>query len=108
MTTLAVTSVNSLLCQDSTCFRIGSKFRCIRSTPTERQSTSENDFECLARTGVNTPGTMFPCQARVLVETWQRSELRDIFLWCRAAARGNRQGELTSQIASFQPTTHCS
>jgi hypothetical protein len=23
------------------------------------QSISENDFECLARTGVNTPGTMF-------------------------------------------------
>ena len=36
----------------STCFRIGSKFRCIRSTPTEMQSMSENDFECLARTGV--------------------------------------------------------
>ena len=35
--------------------RIGSKFRCIRSTPTERQSTSENDFECFASTGVNTP-----------------------------------------------------
>src|SRR5216684_1034838 len=35
MTTLAVTSANSLLCQPSTCFRIGSKFRCIRSTPIE-------------------------------------------------------------------------
>jgi hypothetical protein len=41
----------------STCFRIGSKFRCIRSTPTEMQSLSENDFECFASTGVNTPGT---------------------------------------------------
>ncbi len=40
--------------------RIGSKFRCIRSTPTERQSTSENDFECFASTGVNTPETMSP------------------------------------------------
>src|SRR5260370_18728741 len=60
MTTFAVTSVNSLFCQASTCFRIGSKFRCIRSTPTEMQSTSENDFECFASTGVNTPGTMFP------------------------------------------------
>jgi hypothetical protein len=29
----------------------GSKFRCIRSTPTERQSTGENDFECFASTG---------------------------------------------------------
>jgi hypothetical protein len=28
------------------CFRIGSKLRCIRSTPTEMQSMSENDFEC--------------------------------------------------------------
>ncbi len=41
-------------------FRIGSKFLCIRSTPTETQSMSENDFECFASTGVNTPGTMSP------------------------------------------------
>src|SRR5712692_10437686 len=60
MTTLAVTSVSSLLCQASTCFRIGSKFRCIRSTPTEMQSMSEKDFECFASTGVNTFVTMFP------------------------------------------------
>src|SRR5712692_6610531 len=57
MTTLAVTSVSSLLCHASTCFRIGSKLRCIRSTPTEMQSTSENDFECFASTGVNAPET---------------------------------------------------
>src|ERR1019366_9476683 len=57
MTTLAVTSVNSLLCQATTCFHIDSKFRCIRSTPAEMQSTSENDFECFASTGVNTPAT---------------------------------------------------
>src|SRR5260370_8192640 len=49
-----------LICQASTCFRMGSKFRCIRSTPTEMQSTSENDFECLASTGVNTLVTMSP------------------------------------------------
>src|SRR6267378_3120680 len=55
MTTLAVTSVNSLRCHASTCLRIGSKLRCIRSTPTEMQSMSENDFECFASTGVNTP-----------------------------------------------------
>ena len=48
---VAVTSVNSLRCRGSTCFRIGSKFRCIRSTPTEMQSTSKNDFECLASAG---------------------------------------------------------
>src|SRR5437899_12555735 len=60
MTTLAVTSVTSLLCQASTCFRIGSKFLCIRSTPTEMQSMSENDFECFESTGVNTRGTKLP------------------------------------------------
>jgi len=57
---LAVTSVSSLLCQVSTCLRMGSKLRCIRSTPTEMQSMSENDFECFASTGVKTPETMFP------------------------------------------------
>ncbi len=40
-------------------FRIGSKFRCIRSTPTETQSISGNDFECLAGTRVNAPKAMF-------------------------------------------------
>src|SRR5260370_11876753 len=59
MTTFAVTSVNSLLCHASTCFRIGSKFRCTRSTPIEMQSTSEH-FECFASTGVNTPVAMSP------------------------------------------------
>ena len=52
----AVTSVNSLLCPASTCFRIGSKFLCIRPTPTEMQSMSENDFECW-RAGVKTAVT---------------------------------------------------
>src|SRR3989442_8319806 len=55
MTTLAVTSVSSLRCQASTCFRMGSKLRCIRSTPTEMQSMRENDFECFASTGVKSP-----------------------------------------------------
>src|SRR5690242_4069197 len=52
MTTFAVTSVSSNLCHASTCLRIGSKFLCMRSTPTEMQSIKENDFECLASTGV--------------------------------------------------------
>ena len=52
--------ISSLLCRVSTCLCIGSKFRCMRSTPTETQSISENDVKCLASTGVNTPGTMFP------------------------------------------------
>jgi hypothetical protein len=42
----------SLLCQASTCFRIGSKLRCMRSTPTDMQSMSENDFECFGETPV--------------------------------------------------------
>jgi hypothetical protein len=42
----------------------GSKLRCIRSTPTEIESTSENDLECFAKTGVNTPGTMSPNSGR--------------------------------------------
>lgn len=38
---------------------IGSKLRCIRSTPTDMQSIKENAFECFAKTGVNTPVTCF-------------------------------------------------
>ncbi len=30
----------------------------IRSAPTETQAMSENDFECFASTGENTPATM--------------------------------------------------
>jgi hypothetical protein len=41
----------------STWLRMGSKFLCIRSTPTEMQSIGENDFECLASTGVKSPAT---------------------------------------------------
>src|SRR3981081_1905542 len=73
MTTLAVTSVNSLLCHVSTCLRIGSKFRCIRSTPTEMQSMSENDFECFASTRVNTPVKAMSEQQRFWVgDAWSR------------------------------------
>jgi hypothetical protein len=32
----------------------------VDSIQTEIYRTSENDFECLARTGVNAPATMFP------------------------------------------------
>ena len=51
----AVTSVGFAWRQSSTCLRKGSKFRCIRSTPTEIASTSEKDLECLASTGVKSP-----------------------------------------------------
>jgi len=44
-------------------FPLGPKFRCIRSTPTEMQSISENDFECLASTGVKSRRTVFPNSA---------------------------------------------
>src|ERR1700716_1527652 len=77
MTALAVTSVNSLRCHASTCFRMGSKFRCIRSTPTEMQSIRENDFECFASTGVNTLGTMLP--------NWGQPVSRD-GRWCQQKA----------------------
>ena len=36
---------------------LASKFRYIRSPSTEMQSINENDFECLASTGVNTLAT---------------------------------------------------
>ncbi len=64
----------------STYFRIGSKFRCMRSTPTEMQSMSENDFECFASTGVNTPGTMFP-DSRPANIRFPRSRL-ELSRWC--------------------------
>ena len=57
-------------CPDLVRLRIGSKLRCIRSTPTEMQSISENDFECLASTGVNTHGTMFPNHASAKTQTY--------------------------------------
>jgi hypothetical protein len=47
-------------CQASPCVRIGSKLRCSRSQLSEMLSMNENDFECFASTGVNTPGTMSP------------------------------------------------
>jgi hypothetical protein len=53
LSTLAVTSVNSILSQAPTCFRIGSKVRCIQSKATEMQSMSENNFECFAIASVN-------------------------------------------------------
>jgi hypothetical protein len=56
----ALTSVSSLFCQASTCFRIGSKLRCMRSTPA-RDATNERERSrgLVKKTGVNTPGTMF-------------------------------------------------
>jgi hypothetical protein len=52
MIILAATVVSPELRHVSTCFRIGSKLRCIRSIPTEIESSKENDFECFAKTGV--------------------------------------------------------
>src|ERR1700733_5189870 len=81
-------SLSSLCCQASTCFRIGSRFRCTRSTP-PMHSVSANDFECLARTGVNTPETMrSSCRPAVSCEpemVFARQKLsRHIFSSCRA------------------------
>src|SRR5258708_22515494 len=44
-----------------------SKLCCMRSTPTEVQSMNENDFECLAKTRVNTRGTMLPSSSLALL-----------------------------------------
>jgi hypothetical protein len=44
MIILAVTVLSSVWRQVSTCSRMGSKFRCIRSVPTEMASTSEKLF----------------------------------------------------------------
>jgi hypothetical protein len=49
-------------------FCIGSKSRCIRSTPTETLSINENDFECFASTGANAPAQHFRIVG--LSETW--------------------------------------
>src|SRR6266566_2184974 len=38
-------------------FCIDPKLRCIRSTPTASESMSENDLECFANTGVNSPAS---------------------------------------------------
>ena len=54
-TTLAATSESSPLYHASTCLCMGSKFRCMRSIPSEMRSISENDFEYLASTGVTGP-----------------------------------------------------
>src|SRR5712692_5894102 len=95
MTTLAVTSVSSLLCHASTCFRIGSKLRCIRSTPTEMQSMSENDLECFASTGVNTPGTISPTRqgSSPLRKRRKAPTIRGRLRWDADAANGPKADE---------------
>ena len=60
MMTFAASSESWLARQASTCRRIGSKLRCMRSTPTERMSTRLRCLVCLASTGVNAPGSMLP------------------------------------------------
>jgi hypothetical protein len=66
----------------STCFRIGSKFRCIRSIPTERMSTRLTCFVCLASTGENAPGTMFPIlESGHYVTLPQSKVLRSLQSW---------------------------
>jgi len=44
--------------QCSVCRRMGSKLRCMRSTPIATLSCREEFFECFASTGVNALGTM--------------------------------------------------
>src|SRR5208283_4937293 len=51
---------NCIARHSSTCCFKGPKFRCIRSTPMARLSSSEKCLECFASTGVYAPETMFP------------------------------------------------
>ena len=44
-----------MACHSSTCCFKGAKFRCIRSTPMARLSSSEKCLECFAKTGVYSP-----------------------------------------------------
>jgi hypothetical protein len=95
MTTLAVTSVSSLLCQVSTCLRMSSKFRRIRSTPTEMQSISKKDFECFASTGVNTPGQC--CQAGIFSEGAHHCfQSANQMLWVRSPILWGLNPDMTS------------
>src|SRR5271169_61146 len=55
-----LSSVSWLLHLPSTCFRIGSKLRCILPSQMSMASARTKCFECLASTGVYAPGTMFP------------------------------------------------
>src|SRR5579862_5420098 len=55
MMSFAVISASCDSRQPSTCFRMPSKFRCIRSTPIDSAEVSEKFFECLASTGWKSP-----------------------------------------------------
>ena len=60
--------------QTPTCFHMGSKFHCIRSTPSEIASSNENAFECFAKTGDYTPRS----ERRILsAKRWTR--IRPLF-----------------------------
>jgi hypothetical protein len=55
MTILAVTVGDFASLPGFDLFCIGLMFLCIRPTPSEMESMSENDFECFASTGVKSP-----------------------------------------------------
>jgi len=95
------------LCQASTCFRIGSKLRCIRSTPTEMQSMREKDFECFANTGVNAPGIMLlslqswllaGAGAAVRSEICAMQKPKSRYRWTGIASRSLGQTDTTEQV----------
>jgi len=72
MTTLALTWVNSHFCQAATCFRIGSKFRCIlgnfnRNEVDERERVYYTNFD-FPEAGV--PGEF------VMLRAWRHLDLR--------------------------------
>jgi hypothetical protein len=69
MTTLAVTPSIHFPCHGFTSFRIGSKFPL--HSVTAKASTSENDFECLASTGVKAPtNAKLRCVELLVATVW--------------------------------------
>src|SRR6266446_7778719 len=98
MTSFAVSSGRRVPFHASTCFLIGSKFRCMRSTPTERMSTRLKCLVCLASTGVNTPGTMLPSWNKSARPSKRAATAR--LADCASAGVAGRSEEHTSELQS--------
>jgi len=71
------------------------------------QSISENDFECLASTGVNAPETMFPSQRFVNSTTSWRLFFLDLrfLLPDKAVLRSRIIQDVTNQHRGIRPAS---
>jgi len=80
--TLALTSVSSRRCHASTCLRMGSKFRCMRSTPTEHEAS--DDVNATMNGAIS------------------MSSARQKLLWCMAVvlANGDHFEELSARLVA--------